>query len=82
MATLASDARAAYEAGDKGRSADLLSVQRDFLREHLLAWVGAFAERLADSAGAGAFLPAVRRAGRPSCAPADAEVLEELLAAG
>ena len=45
MATLASDARAAYEAGDKGRSADLLSVQRDFLREHLLAWVGGSSRR-------------------------------------
>ena len=81
MATLASDARAAYEAGDKGRSADLLSVQRDFLREHLLAWVGAFAERLADSAGAGAFYPRFAELAALVCAR-DAEVLEELLAAG
>ena len=79
MATLAADASAAFEAGDEERCADLLAVQRDFLREHLLTWVGAFAERLAGSAGDGAFYPRFAELAALVCAR-DADVLEELAA--
>ena len=79
MATLAADASAAFGAGDEERCANLLAVQRDFLREHLLTWVAAFAERLAGSAGDGAFYPRFAELAALVCAR-DADVLEELAA--
>lgn len=50
MAQLSEDARAAYDVGERNRAFELLSCQRRFLDEHLVTWVGAFAQRLAEGA--------------------------------
>ena len=46
MAKLAERAAQALERGDDGEAGRLVAVQRDFLRDHLGAWIGEFAGRL------------------------------------
>lgn len=50
MAKLAERAMQAVERGDGGEVGRLVTVQLDFLHNHLGVWVGAFAERLATDA--------------------------------
>lgn len=58
MDYLGHQALAAYEAfadGDDAAAAQLLSVQRDFLRKHVLSWVDAFAAKMVQNDSHGCY---------------------------
>ena len=77
MAALAKRTLDAFEADDGGEFARLLDVQRTFLAEHLLVWIGEYAERMQALAGFNAFYPSFAALAALVCRR-DAEVLEEL----
>lgn len=82
IAKLAGQTVEALDANDGCRARGLLETQRDFLNDHLLAWAGAFSERLQLAAldhGISCFYPAFARLAVRVC-ERDDEVIEELLA--
>jgi TorA maturation chaperone TorD len=79
MAQLARQTLDAFYADDATRAAELLEWQEDFLREHLLRWVGSFAEQLEKTEGLSCFYPTLARLTCLVC-KRDALMLKELRA--
>ena len=78
MAALASDTCEKLTAGDTPRARELMRIQLDFLRNHLLVWVGSFADRLLAYGKVSSFYPSFAALAARVCAR-DVDVLEELL---
>jgi TorA maturation chaperone TorD len=80
MTQLARQTLEAFYEGDAARTTELLEWQEDFLREHLLRWVGPFAERLEETEVLSCFYPTFARLTCLVC-ERDALMLKELRAA-
>lgn len=63
--------------GDADAARALCSAQDGFLRDHLLVWVGEFADRLGDEAGEGSFYGLFARLAALTCTR-DADILGEI----
>ncbi|MBC2887836.1 TorD/DmsD family molecular chaperone [Gordonibacter massiliensis (ex Traore et al. 2017)] len=78
MEALADRMGEAYAADDGSRVGELARIQLDFLRNHLLVWVGSFADRLLSYGKVSSFYPSFAALAALVCAR-DVDVLAELL---
>ncbi len=78
LAALAVKTLAAYEKSDRETVQKTLTAQKRFLDEHLLVWISAFSQRLADSAQADAFYLGFAEYAACFCR-SDVQTIEELL---
>lgn len=79
MAALATQTCEAYEANDVTEVERLLSLQADFLQNHLLVWIRDFSDRMNALDGISSFYPSFAALAALTC-ERDAGVIEELLA--
>lgn len=78
MAALAKRTCDAYEEGDAEATRSQLGLQRSFLKQHLLVWVGKFAEAMSEQGKTGPFYPICAELAALVCRR-DFDMVEELL---